>query len=755
MKKKKRKSGRRKKKSFKRSEEEDYAMKDKVIVCGTRFGQFYMEAVKNSAEMELMGVVSTGSEQSREVAEHYGAVFYKGIDNIPEGTTMAAVAVKTDTQGGTGSKLVQEFLEKGIPVILEQPVTKKELVDLYKISVRSKVGFTVGDHYYFLPAIEEFIQYAKALIKEQDALYINVDMATQVSFSCCHVLAGILGANIKTANISKTDMGDYPFQSAMFLLNNIPVNIRAQNQVAADVSDNYMHLFFKIEIGFPTGALVLEDVHGPVYFRERMTVPNIKFVPGDLVSQKGVMKEGMVKILYMDETLNYADALSKDWTIAIEKELTELRAIHDGGFSQKEVIKKSSLIMTAAGLWSSVMDYLGYPTVCENPKRDHIPFEKIRRLRFRELDMDKRESLLSKEQIDICAELLNRTALLSMIKTFQNANVFAGQKDSLSEDEIIKRLPHKSRNEYVITRWLKVLVREGILQKNDNEYSLCIDASETEKLPQMWEEVRDRWCDQSGPESVFDYFYRNSLCLNELFTGEKTATQMLFTEGGSDIADELYQNTMIAFTMNRYIAEAVADYVRNKEKGVRILEIGAGTGATSKVIWKKLKDLDITNKVETYLFTDLSSFFLDAVKAYSDEYPFIKTRILDAEKLDEYSDISKNSFDIIVAAGVINNVNNTPKTLISIKELLKEDGVFLMSEATGESIPMLISQVFMMDEASDDRKESDSTFLCEEQWDKYLADAGFICLDKHPDKGHKFEAFGQKAFMLTRKGETE
>ena len=130
-------------------------MNNRIIVCGTRFGQFYLEAANSCPQVELAGIMSTGSEQSKDCAEKYNVPIYTDCDSVAEDSNLVAVAIKTQTQGGKGTEIAKKFLEKGKAVIIEHPVSKKEIVELYQLAAKNKTGFMVGDHYSYLPAVKE------------------------------------------------------------------------------------------------------------------------------------------------------------------------------------------------------------------------------------------------------------------------------------------------------------------------------------------------------------------------------------------------------------------------------------------------------------------------------------------------------------------------------------------------------------------------------------------------------------------------
>ena len=68
---------------------------------------------------------------------------------------------------------------------------------------------------------------------------------------------------------------------------------------------------------------------------------------------------------------------------------------------------------------------------------------------------------------------------------------------------------------------------------------------------------------------------------------------------------------------------------------------------------------------------------------------------------------------------MLNNAKNIEVTLKNIKKVLKKDGKVIIVEAIGESVQMLISQAFMMQEPDDARAEKNETFLKLYQWHEH------------------------------------
>ena len=163
-----------------------------IIVYGSRFGQFYLEALKRMKGIKIVGLLAKGSDRSYECARYYNIPLYTSLDEVEERVDVACVAVKTGALGGEGANIAKQLLRKGINVLLEQPVHYKELGECYKIAQNQKVYFGVGNLYLNLPAVQNFIRNVHIVSKTEKIAYINVDLATQVSYPVISILGEVL-----------------------------------------------------------------------------------------------------------------------------------------------------------------------------------------------------------------------------------------------------------------------------------------------------------------------------------------------------------------------------------------------------------------------------------------------------------------------------------------------------------------------------------------------------------------------------------
>ncbi|HDU0748827.1 TPA: thiazolinyl imide reductase subfamily, partial [Staphylococcus pseudintermedius] len=99
-----------------------------------------------------------------------------------------------------------------------------------------------------------------------------------------------------------------------------------------------------------------------------------------------------------------------------------------------------------------------------------------------------------------------------------------------------------------------------------------------------------------------------------------------------------------------------------------------------------------------------------------------------------------------------NNSRHLEKVLKELLNKIKPDGMMLITEPMDEPIEMLVSQVFMMEEPDDIRNVKNTTFLELSEWIELINRCGNFELSIFPGENHSLDIFGQKLFVIRKKG---
>ncbi|MBB5646149.1 non-ribosomal peptide synthetase [Pedobacter cryoconitis] len=177
------------------------------------------------------------------------------------------------------------------------------------------------------------------------------------------------------------------------------------------------------------------------------------------------------------------------------------------------------------------------------------------------------------------------------------------------------------------------------------------------------------------------------ICLaafQEILRGKQQATTVMFPGGSMEYVSGIYKgnaqsdyfNNLLASIVKNSVAQSIP-YLQTGEK-IRILEVGAGTGGTSQVVFKALEPY---KEHLFYLYTDLSRSFLSyAEQHFKGIAPYLETAILNIEQAPAQQQVALGSYDIVIGANVVHATKNMTVTLNNIKTLLKKNGLFILNE---------------------------------------------------------------------------
>lgn len=704
----------------------------RVIICGTRFGQFYIEAIRLLPDVEIVGILAKGSERSKKCSEYYNIPLIIRLDDVPEDVEFACVAVKSEVLGGSGTNLALELMKKGIHVLFEQPIHLKEVTECFKAAQNYNVKFKVANLYINLIAIENFIENVRVISQKEKPLFINIDFATQVSYPLVQLLEEIF-PDFRIGKVFGDVIQATPFQMLCTMINGVEVTFRAHNEVDKLEPDGFLHLFFQITVGYSGGKLILLDPHGPVIWQPRVHFPKTELIPANLLKNSlASMRELNIYHLYFDKTITQKMIFTQVWPEAIKKDILNFLYL----ISDEDVVAERKRVQKQLFLcqqWNQLMNKFGYPQIVEKSKYSYLNNKKL-----------KHYGIIGKE-VDEGVKYLNRACFYTMLFYLQKKFTVIEQFEKYEIDNLLNQMEVVDGYKKIIIRWLKMLNEEHYVILRGNSCYFELPKIIERDMLNSWDEAYSKWNIRLGTDNVFQYFRENAMRLDEIMTGNLNPALLLFPEGKFELATDLYSKTAIAKSLNSKIASEV---VQKTNKNSNILEIGAGTGATTEVVCRELFKC---NGCKSYIFSDLSDFFLYNAQEKFRKYAWMSYKKINIDESIKH--LLDEKVDVVIAVGVLNNAKNIEASLKHIWDVLESNGYLYLIEAIGESAPMLISQAFMMKNADDSREVENVTFLNLDQWFEIFKESGFRLLRKEPDRLSELFAFNQSLFILQKKEE--
>ncbi|KAK2037271.1 beta-ketoacyl synthase domain-containing protein [Colletotrichum somersetense] len=220
--------------------------------------------------------------------------------------------------------------------------------------------------------------------------------------------------------------------------------------------------------------------------------------------------------------------------------------------------------------------------------------------------------------------------------------------------------------------------------------------------------------------------------LADCLVGEMDALQILFgNRVNKKWLDEVYRDWPMLVTatqlLGNFLCRAftqIEPQTDTKDRGIgrfRVLEVGAGTGGTTRHIVNLLTNRGIPFE---YHFTDISPTLVQKAKASFKGVSGMSFGVMDVEK--EPEDEFIEAFHVIISTNCIHATRNISHSLANVRKMLRQDGAVALIEMT-PTRPLYVFDVIVgLLEGwwlfEDGRKHA---LASTERWKQAFMDAGF------------------------------
>jgi acyl transferase domain-containing protein/NADPH:quinone reductase-like Zn-dependent oxidoreductase/acyl carrier protein len=212
--------------------------------------------------------------------------------------------------------------------------------------------------------------------------------------------------------------------------------------------------------------------------------------------------------------------------------------------------------------------------------------------------------------------------------------------------------------------------------------------------------------------------------LGPILRGEKDAVQVLFAGNGAELLDQFYGDGLLTSHWLAAITAAVQEAARAlpEGRGLRILEVGSGTGGLSAQVLPALE-----RGLHSYTFTDVSAAFFSGAHQKLANFPEVETRIFDLEKSATEQGFELGAFDFIIGTNVLHAVADIRAALHNVYDLLAPGGSLVFMDVAS---PQLWTEtVFGLTSGwwrfSDRDLRPVHPLLGRSQWEAVLRETGF------------------------------
>jgi acyl transferase domain-containing protein/acyl-CoA synthetase (AMP-forming)/AMP-acid ligase II/shikimate kinase/acyl carrier protein/2-polyprenyl-3-methyl-5-hydroxy-6-metoxy-1,4-benzoquinol methylase len=275
----------------------------------------------------------------------------------------------------------------------------------------------------------------------------------------------------------------------------------------------------------------------------------------------------------------------------------------------------------------------------------------------------------------------------------QSLGLFAFQNIPLESNMAIADF--KTRLGHLYNRWLDesitVLARRNYLVYDGKTCTVAEQGLiDMDTLWNEWDHRKSVWLEDPRIKAQVILVEETLRALPEILTGKVPATEIMFPNSSMELVEGIYKNNPVSDYFNEVLADTVAAYIEERVKFdpsalVRIIEIGAGTGGTSTMVFQKLKPYQA--HIQEYCYTDISkAFLIHAEKEYGPENPYLTYQLFNVEASIAGQEISAGEYDLVIATNVLHATQNIRQTLQNAKATLKKNGLILLNEISHNSL---------------------------------------------------------------------
>ncbi|KAK4654427.1 Type I Iterative PKS [Podospora pseudocomata] len=295
--------------------------------------------------------------------------------------------------------------------------------------------------------------------------------------------------------------------------------------------------------------------------------------------------------------------------------------------------------------------------------------------------------------------------------------------------------------------WLKWCVEEDNRENMVEAKSLPADQRH-QLLKKLYVEAGDR------PEAQAARRLHENM--GEILAERKTGIDVLVPDG---LLTALYETGHVIVGSYPQLRN-VLDCLGHANPNMRILEVGAGTGAGTRVAMGALTRSNGIKRYADYTFTDISAGFLTVAQEFMSGYRDVNYAVLDIGE-DPLANGFEPVYDVVFACEAIHATASMDVTLENCRRLLKPGGRLVLVESTRMRVLLGLLYGTLTGYwlgVGDGRTEG--PFMDLETWDRRLRKAGFsgteLALDDY-NRPHNTTSIlvstrVEESYVVTNKG---
>lgn len=236
-------------------------------------------------------------------------------------------------------------------------------------------------------------------------------------------------------------------------------------------------------------------------------------------------------------------------------------------------------------------------------------------------------------------------------------------------------------------------------------------------------EMVNEWVQKYGDGVDMELAWAVGTNLPAMVRGEVPVLQVLME---NNRLNRLYKDGVGLDLVYRQFNSLITQ-MNHEHPGLRVLEIGAGTGGASVGAIKA-----ISPHFASYTYTDISPAFFEKAKTQfsPEELAKMEFRVLDIERDPIEQGFDPEGYDLVLASNVLHATQFLSRTLANCRKITKPGGRMIIIEITGDAVytSFIMSGLPGWWLGKDDGRIY-GPLASEARWDELMQDAGFSGVD--------------------------
>ena len=316
--------------------------------------------------------------------------------------------------------------------------------------------------------------------------------------------------------------------------------------------------------------------------------------------------------------------------------------------------------------------------------------------------------------------------------------------ESFDLEAVVQRLGIVPSQRPLFGRLLQIVAQVEIIKPNQQKWQV----QQTLKKVNPSEKNQSLLSQYPEETATLTVLERCGSQLAVVLRGAVDPVELVFPKGDLTTATQLYTDSTLPKMMNTIVEQVIIKIIEKlpPSRGVRLLEIGAGTGGTTSYILPHLNP----NQTE-YIFTDIGALFTSKAQDRFRDYPFVRYQTLDIEVEPTIQGFEPHQYDVIIAANVLHATASIKQTLSYVRQMLAPGGILVLYETTTRSA---LDVIFGLLEGwwkfTDYELRPDHPLLNRQQWKKVLSETGFTQVVTLPEVEGMAEVLTQQAVIVAQ-----